>query len=86
MNAFSVGQTNVAVLFFVLDIQVFLELVETVENLLAYVKGTIVARLVLNLFGHLNVRIKIVGVFLFYDKRYTSLLSRSISRVLRISL
>ena len=55
MNTLAVVETNVAVLFLVADVQVLLQLVQTVEQLLALLKRAVVACFVLDLFGYLLV-------------------------------
>ena len=64
VDAFSIVETNIAILFFVPDIQVFFELVETVEHFVALFIRTVVAGFILNLFCYLLVGIVKVRVFL----------------------
>lgn len=60
----SIVETNIAILSFVFEIEMLFELIETIEHFLALVKWAIVTSFVLDLLGHMLVRVIVVRIFL----------------------
>lgn len=60
MDTLAVGDADVAVHFLVLLVQVFLQLVQAVEQLLALLERTVVAGFVFDFLGDVFVRVVIV--------------------------
>jgi len=64
LNAFAMCQTNVTIQSFMLNVQMFFQLVQTVKDIVALIKCTVVIGLIFYLLGDFLVGVEIVGVFL----------------------
>ncbi len=65
VNTLAVVDTDVTVHFFVFEVEMFFELIETVKQLLALLKGAVIACLVLYFLGHVLVWVVVIWIFLW---------------------